>query len=148
MARPLTLSSPNLPPPCSHYQALEVIRELSKTIPIERAHMRVRLVCDKKVGKELKAKVAPLLAKIEEEDWGASYDLVSCWAPSAFDAFLISCVLSLLLSFFCSFFLSILAEIVENLDGLCFDMLSDMLFSSLLDFCACVACRWLVLLFP
>lgn len=81
---PLTLSSPHLSPPCSHYQALEVIRELSKTIPIERAHMRVRLVCDKKVGKELKAKVAPLLAKIEEEDWGASYDLVSCWAPRLF----------------------------------------------------------------
>lgn len=52
-------------PPC---QALEVIRVLRDTIPLQRASMRLRLSLPSREAKRVREKILPLLT-VEEEDW-------------------------------------------------------------------------------
>ncbi|KAJ1912759.1 hypothetical protein IWQ60_009511 [Tieghemiomyces parasiticus] len=65
-------------------QALDVIKQLQEKaiIPISRAQMRVRVVIPTKDAKRTKEKVLPLVASVEDEDWGAdSYELVALIDP-------------------------------------------------------------------
>jgi ribosome maturation protein SDO1 len=57
-------------------QALEAIRELEKTLPIQRASMRLRILLPTKVGKAVKAKLAPLWKTLEDEQFHAQHELV------------------------------------------------------------------------
>jgi len=50
-------------------QALDVIRQLKETIPIEKAQMRIRIVLPKDNAKKLREKLLPSVAKVESEDW-------------------------------------------------------------------------------
>ena len=52
-------------------QAVEVIRLLQekKTMPIERAKMRVRITMPNKDGKKMKEKFTALVDDVEDEDW-------------------------------------------------------------------------------
>ncbi|PWN50025.1 putative Shwachman-Bodian-diamond syndrome protein [Violaceomyces palustris] len=66
-------------------QALDVIKLLQekKTIPIERARMRIRLSMPNKDGKKLKEKIIPLVEKVEDEDWTDEWELVAFIDPGA-----------------------------------------------------------------
>eukprot|EP00003_Mantamonas_plastica_P001334 TRINITY_DN10960_c0_g1_i1.p1 TRINITY_DN10960_c0_g1~~TRINITY_DN10960_c0_g1_i1.p1 ORF type:complete len:152 (+),score=65.56 TRINITY_DN10960_c0_g1_i1:150-605(+) len=58
-------------------QALELIRLLQdeEVLPIERAQMRVHIVIPGKGSKDIKAKLAPLFAEIEDEEFSSKgYD--------------------------------------------------------------------------
>ncbi|KAM0756219.1 putative Shwachman-Bodian-diamond syndrome protein [Meredithblackwellia eburnea MCA 4105] len=59
-------------------QAIDLIKVLqaSNTIPIARAQMRVRVTMPAKDGKRLKEKVTPLIAKVEDDDWGDEWEIV------------------------------------------------------------------------
>ena len=50
-------------------KALEVIKKLKETMPIEKAQMRIRIVLPKDNAKKLKEKLVPSIANIESEDW-------------------------------------------------------------------------------
>ncbi|KAI9208657.1 SBDS protein C-terminal domain-containing protein [Polychytrium aggregatum] len=64
-------------------QALDVIRELQQkgTLPIARAQMRLRIAIPGKDGKRLKAKMQPLFANTEDEDWGDDYEVICLIDP-------------------------------------------------------------------
>ncbi|EPQ27026.1 uncharacterized protein PFL1_05310 [Pseudozyma flocculosa PF-1] len=66
-------------------QALDVIRLLQekKTIPIERAKMRVRVTMPNKDGKKIKDKVVALVEKVEDEDWSDEWELIASIDPGA-----------------------------------------------------------------
>ncbi|PWZ03575.1 SBDS-domain-containing protein [Testicularia cyperi] len=66
-------------------QALDVIKLLQekKTIPIERARMRVRISMPNKDGKKLKEKVLALTDKVEDEDWSDEWELIAFIDPGA-----------------------------------------------------------------
>ncbi|PWN89350.1 Shwachman-Bodian-diamond syndrome protein [Acaromyces ingoldii] len=66
-------------------QALDVIRQLqaSKTIPIERARMRVRVTMPTKDGKRIKEKVQELVDKVEDDDWVDEWELVAVMDPGS-----------------------------------------------------------------
>jgi len=59
-------------------QAVEVIRLLQekKTMPIERAKMRVRITMPNKDGKKMKEKFTALVDDVEDEDWSDEWELV------------------------------------------------------------------------
>jgi len=65
-------------------QALSAIQELQKVLPIERAHMRIRLEVSGKIGKELKAALAPHVYKFEEENFDREAELVILIDPGEY----------------------------------------------------------------
>jgi len=67
-------------------QALEAIRVLQEknVIPIARAQMRLRIVMSAKDAKRIKEKLMPLVAKVEDEDWGDEFDMVCLVDPGQF----------------------------------------------------------------
>ena len=50
-------------------QALEVIKLLKETIPLERANMRIKVVLHGKEAKKLKDKIAKISSHVENEEW-------------------------------------------------------------------------------
>ncbi|PWO00062.1 Shwachman-Bodian-diamond syndrome protein [Tilletiopsis washingtonensis] len=66
-------------------QALDVIKLLqsTKTIPIERAKMRVRITMANKEGKRLKEKIVPLVETVEDEDWTDEWELIAVIDPGS-----------------------------------------------------------------
>jgi len=68
-------------------QALEVIKLLSATLPIERANMRLRIEMPKKLGKDTKKLLEPLVVAFEGEDWGLSYTATLLLAPGNYREF-------------------------------------------------------------
>jgi len=58
-------------------QALELIPDLKKQLPIERAQMRIRLGIPEKHAKDVKKAVSHLLSTTENENWDFEYELVS-----------------------------------------------------------------------
>lgn len=60
-------------------QILDAIRLLqeAKTIPIQRARMRIRLTMPAKDGKRLKDKILATIDTVEEDDWTEEWELVS-----------------------------------------------------------------------
>jgi len=67
-------------------QALDVIRELKSVLPIERAQMRLRVSAPKKLGKQVKTKLEPLVAQIEQEDWPGDMQMVVLIDPGSYRA--------------------------------------------------------------
>ncbi len=65
-------------------QALEVIKELAKVIPIERASMRLRVILPSKIAKAVKAKLQPLWQTLEDEQFGGTSELVFLIEPGAY----------------------------------------------------------------
>lgn len=61
-----------------HYQILEAIKLLqeAKTIPIQRARMRIRLTMPSKDGKRLKEEILKNVEKVEEDEWSEEWELV------------------------------------------------------------------------
>jgi ribosome maturation protein SDO1 len=64
-----------LSPQTQVLEAIKVLQE-AKTIPIQRARMRIRLTMPAKDGKRIKDKVIPCVEKVEEEDWSEEWELV------------------------------------------------------------------------
>lgn len=50
-------------------QALEVIKLLKDSIPIEKAQMRIRILLPKDCAKKTREKLLPSIANVESEDW-------------------------------------------------------------------------------
>ncbi|CAL8334251.1 unnamed protein product [Boreogadus saida] len=65
-------------------QALEVIKQLKKSMEIQRAHMRLRLVLPAKEGKKLKERLKPLLKVVESEDFDEQLEMVCLVDPGCF----------------------------------------------------------------
>lgn len=64
-------------------QALEVIKQLKETIPIERAQMSLRIVLPKKGAKGVKTQIEPMIASVDSEEWVAGdLELVCCHCNS------------------------------------------------------------------
>ena len=58
-------------------QSLEVIKLIKSQMPIERAHMRIKITASKD-GRKLKEKLSKLCTSIENEEWeGSTLILVS-----------------------------------------------------------------------
>ena len=68
-------------------QALEVIKMLSATMPIERAQMRIRIEVPLKVGKDVKKSVESLVATFESETFAASATWVLLISPGNYREF-------------------------------------------------------------
>eukprot|EP00040_Diaphanoeca_grandis_P022301 m.119542 g.119542 ORF g.119542 m.119542 type:complete len:267 (+) comp28743_c0_seq2:46-846(+) len=64
----------------SKKQALSVITELKKTIPIERASLRIRILLPKLQAKSIKAGLASFIT-IETEEWAGDLELVCTIEP-------------------------------------------------------------------
>ncbi|CAL8374790.1 ribosome maturation protein SBDS [Gadus morhua] len=65
-------------------QALEVIKQLKKSMEIQRAHMRLRLVLPAKEGKKLKERLKPFLKVVESEDFDEQLEMVCLVDPGCF----------------------------------------------------------------
>jgi len=50
-------------------QALEVIKQLKTTMPIEKAQMRIRILLPKDCAKKTREKLLPSISNIESEEW-------------------------------------------------------------------------------
>ncbi|GAM25773.1 hypothetical protein SAMD00019534_089480 [Acytostelium subglobosum LB1] len=72
------------PTKSSKQQSLEVIKQISAIIPIQRAQMRLNINIAIKDTKAIRDKLAPMLAKIEEEDNDNGLSLVCLVDPGAF----------------------------------------------------------------
>jgi len=59
-------------------QALEVISQLKKEIPLERAQMRIKIIIPEKEAKKLKDKIAKIAAKMEKETWENGAIIIIC----------------------------------------------------------------------
>lgn len=59
-------------------QALEVIKLLKESIPIEKAQMRIKLVLPKDCAKKTREKLEPLLAVVEMEEWSCGELEMEC----------------------------------------------------------------------
>lgn len=68
----------------SKQQALEIIKELEKSLPILRASMRIRIYIPLKSAKPVKAKVLGLIQTVEDEDHGSFYQMTCLIEPGAF----------------------------------------------------------------
>ncbi|XP_060903137.1 ribosome maturation protein SBDS [Labrus mixtus] len=68
----------------SKQQALEVIRQLTETMQIQRAHMRLRLVLPAKEAKRLKEKLKPLVQVVESEDFDEELEMVCLVDPGCY----------------------------------------------------------------
>ena len=65
-------------------QALALIKQLQaqRSMPIERAAMRILVTCEQGEGKAIKKQLQPLLAAIEDEQWGSvEYRLTALLSP-------------------------------------------------------------------
>lgn len=67
----------------SKRQALMVIAELKKTIPIERASLRIKIVLPKQQAKSIKQNISTLLT-VENEEWVGDLELVCKIEPGNF----------------------------------------------------------------
>lgn len=73
------------PTASSKSQALEVIKTLQESIPLQRAQMTLRIVLPGKEGKKAKAAVAGLFAEVESEDFeGGELEVVAHVDPGAY----------------------------------------------------------------
>lgn len=59
-------------------QALEVIKLLQDTMPLERAKMRLKITLPGKEAKKLKEKITKLCLPVESEDWEGDRMLLTC----------------------------------------------------------------------
>ncbi|XP_058817966.1 ribosome maturation protein SBDS [Topomyia yanbarensis] len=59
-------------------QALEVIKLLQATIPLERAKMRLKVALPRKEAKRLKEKIAKLCSPVESEQWEGDQLVMTC----------------------------------------------------------------------
>lgn len=59
-------------------QALDVIKILKESIPLERARMRLKIVLHGKESKKIKEKIAKLAANMENEDWIGDTLTITC----------------------------------------------------------------------
>jgi len=62
-------------------QALEVIKLLSATMPIERANMRIRIEVPTKMAKDTKKLIEPLAVLFENEDWALNWTATLLLVP-------------------------------------------------------------------
>ena len=60
------------------------VLQASKTLPIARAQMRVRITMASKEGKRLKEKILPLITKVEDDEWSDEWELVESLPQSTF----------------------------------------------------------------
>eukprot|EP00038_Savillea_parva_P028630 m.66226 g.66226 ORF g.66226 m.66226 type:complete len:252 (+) comp8345_c0_seq4:152-907(+) len=67
-------------------QALEVIKVLKETIPIERAQMRLSIRLPKAVAKGIKEAVMPHIAEVVSEEWAGDLELVCLVDPGNYRA--------------------------------------------------------------
>ncbi|XP_056467165.1 ribosome maturation protein SBDS [Gadus chalcogrammus] len=65
-------------------QALEVIKLLKKSMEIQRAYMRLRLVLPAKEGKKLKERLMPFMKVVESEDFDEQLEMVCLVDPGCF----------------------------------------------------------------
>ncbi|KAI9034344.1 ribosome maturation protein SBDS-like protein [Hyaloraphidium curvatum] len=67
-------------------QALELIKALkeAKTLPIERAQMKVKVVMPPKDAKRIKEKLHAATAEIEDEEMGDDYEMIALIDPGSF----------------------------------------------------------------
>lgn len=66
-------------------QALDVIKLLKETMPLERARMRLKIVFSGKEARKLKEKVVKLSGGVEQEDWeGANVTLICVIDPGLY----------------------------------------------------------------
>ncbi|KAK3751515.1 hypothetical protein QZH41_019092, partial [Actinostola sp. cb2023] len=65
-------------------QALEVIRQLKESMPIERAQMRLKLILPSKDAKRIKEKLKPMLSTIESEEWDVDLEMVCLVDPGRY----------------------------------------------------------------
>jgi len=65
-------------------QALELIPELRKELPIARAQMRITVVVPEKQAKEVKSKLKALVGTVEREEWDFDYEMVARIDPGAY----------------------------------------------------------------
>lgn len=66
-------------------QALDVIKLLKETMPLERARMRLKIVFSGKDARKLKDKVIKLAGGVEQEDWeGANVTLICVIDPGLY----------------------------------------------------------------
>lgn len=66
-------------------QALDVIKLLKETMPLERARMRLKIVFSGKEARKLKEKVVKLAGGVEQEDWeGANVTLICVIDPGLY----------------------------------------------------------------
>ena len=72
------------PSKSSKQQALEIIKELEKTLPILRASMRVNIFIPLKQSKPVKAKLLSLIQTIEDEQHGNLYQLQCLIEPGSY----------------------------------------------------------------
>jgi len=68
-------------------QALEVIKLLSATMPIERANMRIRIEVPTKFGKDTKKLLEPIVVAFEGEDWALNYTATLLLVPGNYREF-------------------------------------------------------------
>ncbi|XP_020914822.1 ribosome maturation protein SBDS-like [Exaiptasia diaphana] len=73
-----------IPTRSTKQQALEVIRQLKETMPIERAQMRLKLILPSKDAKRIKEKLKPLLSTIDSEDWDMDLEIVCLVDPGSY----------------------------------------------------------------
>jgi len=59
-------------------QALEVIKLLKETIPIEKAQMRIKVVLPKDCAKKLREKLTPFITGVESEEWNCGELELEC----------------------------------------------------------------------
>jgi len=59
-------------------QALEVIKLLKESIPIEKAQMRIKLILPKDNAKRIREKLLPSLTAVESEDWDCGQLEMEC----------------------------------------------------------------------
>jgi ribosome maturation protein SDO1 len=64
--------------------ALDLIPQLQAVLPIERAQMRLRIVVPRKEGKAAKKEMDALFAVVEDEHWGADFELTVLVDPGAY----------------------------------------------------------------
>jgi len=59
-------------------QALEVIKLLKETIPIEKAQMRIKVVLPKDCAKKVREKLTPYITGVESEEWNCGELELEC----------------------------------------------------------------------
>lgn len=65
-------------------QALHVVKLLQEKIPIERAHMRIKLYIPGKNSKSVKEKLKPLFKVVENEEFSGGLEIVSLIDPGSY----------------------------------------------------------------
>eukprot|EP00045_Choanoeca_perplexa_P000920 m.16906 g.16906 ORF g.16906 m.16906 type:complete len:252 (+) comp10625_c0_seq1:84-839(+) len=65
-------------------QALDVIRKLQETIPLQRASMSVRIRLPQKDAKKAKAAIVAIVLSVDEEDWDGDLEMSCAINPGSF----------------------------------------------------------------